>query len=72
MLANVLTRVYFLTGIFPQDLNKLLFINLPVLVDVRLVEQFGDVLVRDSSTCIVIYIAIMRGEIEKYLILPIF
>ena len=50
MLANLLTNVYFLTGIFPQDLNKLLRINLPVLVDVSLVEQFGDVLVR-NGTC---------------------
>ena len=49
MLANVLTSVYFLTGIFPQDLNKLLGINLSVLVDVSLVEQFGDVLIRNSS-----------------------
>ena len=49
MLANVLTRVYFLTGISPQDLNKLLVINLPVLVDVSLVEQFADVIVRNIS-----------------------
>ena len=40
---------YFLTGIFPQDPNKLLSINLPVLVDVSLVEQLGDVLVANSS-----------------------
>ena len=49
MLAIVLTNVYFLMGIFPHDLNKLLSINPPVLVDVSLVEQLGDVLVRDIS-----------------------
>ena len=42
-------NVYFLLGIFPQDINKLLGVNLPVLVDVSLVEQFLDVLVRHSS-----------------------
>ena len=52
-----MTRVYFLTGISPQDLNKLLVINLSVLVDVSLVEQFADVIVRNVSyTYIVNYV----------------
>ena len=46
-------NVYFLLGIVPQDLNKLLGVNLPVLVDVSLVEQFLDVLVRHSSWTLV-------------------